>query len=389
MYSNIPSAVRASAINHDKKTAMIFEDGAFTYTELINLESKAFDLFHSENIGCNDVVGLVIKNPPAFCIAMLALGRLGAIVIPINPKYSKELFNRILSRFQVNHLISDLELEVDLPVNITPIHMSELMMIEVDQTESIEQIEIAADKPYVLALPLLSSLNQEQQNHPRAILYTHGYMLERINKTLDGHTNASRLIPPDMNFTMGFLTAIGTLCKGGTIIFNSTNHFSDFISLAKQEKATHLFISAKGIEHEIETIDCSGDLVPTIEEFRILEGSPSPSLIQEILHKVSPKVYTSYGSAETGGLTLATPEILKKHPTSSGKVRAWVSLEIIDKNGAVVPQGEVGYIRAKSAIAAKHYFDEPAASAAHFKDGWFYTGDSGYFNLDNLLFLVD
>jgi fatty-acyl-CoA synthase len=394
MHKNVSSTFRAVGLSLPNKIGMIFREHSWSYREIIAAQDNAIQQFNHADIHTHDVVAFVIKHPPTFCISMLAVGSLGALVIPINPKYPKGMIDKLLTRYRVNHVITDTEIEFKEDINTVIVKPDELF-VKLDTISHYVDLPISKaehstpDSPYIIALPLLLSLSQESQDHPKAILYSHVYMLNRMDKTLDGYTASSRLIPPDMNFTMGFLTAIGTLCNGGTIVFNSTQNVPDFLKLANQHAVTHVFISAREIAPFVETLTERTNLVPSIEQFRILEGSPTSTLITEILQKISPNVFTSYGSAETGGLTLATPETLNAHPSSSGVTRPWVQLEIVDANNQPLPQGHTGQIRVRSAIAANAYFDDPEASSYSFKDNWFYTGDYGYLNADNLLFLVD
>jgi acyl-coenzyme A synthetase/AMP-(fatty) acid ligase len=54
-------------------------------------------------------------------------------------------------------------------------------------------------------------------------------------------------------------------------------------------------------------------------------------------------------------------------------------VEIADDNGQAVPQGTVGFVRVQNDYLADGYLDNPEATATSFRDGWFYTGDLGFF----------
>jgi long-chain acyl-CoA synthetase len=61
----------------------------------------------------------------------------------------------------------------------------------------------------------------------------------------------------------------------------------------------------------------------------------------------------------------------------------------IDGDGTDVPTGEVGEIWLKGPTVVRGYFDDEAATAASFTDGWFHTGDVGRLDPDGFLYVVD
>lgn len=63
---------------------------------------------------------------------------------------------------------------------------------------------------------------------------------------------------------------------------------------------------------------------------------------------------------------------------SVGRALPGVDLQVCDEHGHVVPDGTIGELRVKSHFNATGYYENPAATAASFRDGWYFTGDLGY-----------
>ena len=100
-----------------------------------------------------------------------------------------------------------------------------------------------------------------------------------------------------------------------------------------------------------------------------------------------------YGLTETSGIgTTLAPEC---HHPSSGKLRSCgktysgVDIKIVDQKGAEVFPGEVGEITIKSSVVMKGYWNRDEANKESIIDGWFYSGDAGYFDEDGFLFIYD
>ena len=100
-----------------------------------------------------------------------------------------------------------------------------------------------------------------------------------------------------------------------------------------------------------------------------------------------------YGLTETSGIgTTLAPE---HHEPSLGKLRSCgqkytgVDIKIVDDNGNEVPTGEVGEITIKSTIIMKGYWNRDEANNESIVDGWFHTGDAGYFDDEDFLYIYD
>jgi acyl-CoA synthetase (AMP-forming)/AMP-acid ligase II len=78
-------------------------------------------------------------------------------------------------------------------------------------------------------------------------------------------------------------------------------------------------------------------------------------------------------------------------PASTGRPqRPYVEVAILAPDGRHLPGGETGEIALRSAANFTGYWQDPEATAAAFTaDGYFRTGDIGYLDADNYLFIVD
>ena len=77
-------------------------------------------------------------------------------------------------------------------------------------------------------------------------------------------------------------------------------------------------------------------------------------------------------------------------PDSVGTVIAPViEVKIVGADGTDLPAGEVGEIWLKGPTVVRGYFNNPEATAAAFRDGWFATGDLGRLDDEGYLYVVD
>ena len=100
-----------------------------------------------------------------------------------------------------------------------------------------------------------------------------------------------------------------------------------------------------------------------------------------------------YGLTETvGGGTFLPPEA---HDPAWGKLRSCgvpypgTIIRCMDADGNPVPTGDIGEIAIKSDFVMKGYWNRPEATQEAIRNGFFYTGDAGYFDEDGFLFIHD
>lgn len=109
-------------------------------------------------------------------------------------------------------------------------------------------------------------------------------------------------------------------------------------------------------------------------------GAAISKEIAEFFYNAGVPFYTGYGLTETA------PVVTANRP----------SLFKFGSNGAVIPlieariDAESGEIQTRGPNLFKEYYKDPEATAAAFtKDGWFKTGDVGYFDEDGCLYITD
>jgi acyl-CoA synthetase (AMP-forming)/AMP-acid ligase II len=75
--------------------------------------------------------------------------------------------------------------------------------------------------------------------------------------------------------------------------------------------------------------------------------------------------------------------------SSAGRPAPLVHVAVLDDGGRPVPSGERGEIAVRSSLVMAGYYKDPEATAEAFRHGWHHTGDIGYLDDDNFLYIVD
>ena len=121
-------------------------------------------------------------------------------------------------------------------------------------------------------------------------------------------------------------------------------------------------------------------------------GAPvHPDLIDKIEKTDTPlRASQGYGMTETCGMiSMGSGVYLADKPRSAGLVMPIFDLKCIDEAGNTLPQGQRGEICVRGAQLIKGYLNRPEATAETIIDGWLHTGDIGYLDEENCIFLLD
>ncbi len=181
--------------------------------------------------------------------------------------------------------------------------------------------------------------------------------------------------------------------QGAKAVILREVHPVAILDLIEQQKIAHGFL--------VPAVILMLTQVPGVEKrdfssFKIMTYGASPiaeSLLLEAADLFGCQFTQVYGLTETAGVgTYMPPE---DHDPARGKLRScgipYPGTEILcfGEDGKAVAQGAVGEIAIKSPVVMKGYWNRPEATAEAVRDGWFYTGDAGYFDEEGFLYIHD
>src|SRR5690606_40909893 len=102
------------------------------------------------------------------------------------------------------------------------------------------------------------------------------------------------------------------------------------------------------------------------------------------------EAWTTYSMTEGSSPMVAGPGITTKGIT--GKPRPWYEMRVVDENDLEVADGEVGELVVRTHrpwALMRGYYNNPAATVAAMRNGWFHTGDSFRREKDGTYYFVD
>jgi acyl-coenzyme A synthetase/AMP-(fatty) acid ligase len=177
---------------------------------------------------------------------------------------------------------------------------------------------------------------------------------------------------------------LATLVAGGCVVLAPRYSASNFWNLAARTGATLTSVVQPIIFDQLSRHTEYDRVKNNLRLTRIQIGSAPvvPASVREFKRRFGIPLYQGYGQTETAlrvtGVPMDIPAGLYDRlveENSIGTPMPWATLEIMDEMGSLLGEDTEGELIVKGAAVMRGYIGGEEA----FKDGWFLTGDIGYY----------
>lgn len=335
-----------------------------------------------------DRVLIYLPNGPEYLFSFLALWRIGAVAIPTN---------RIYTIPELQYFIDD----SDAKLIITDKKIDEFTI----DSYIIPNMDKYKDAPVLDACNTnWDDLCQLQYTSgttgkPKGAMLTHGNWFSAIQNECDvlkmDHNSVMFCIYPMAH--VGISWAISALRRAALCITKNSYTFDEYLDIIFENQVTH----ATGMPPVIHSIVSNPDKVQnklyTVKSIISGGGPLHKDIWKKFYKKYGIPVLNAYGASET--IVIGTGTVIRPEDYSSadrfesvGHPVCFSEVKIVDTDNPKIEMGstEQGEIALRGPSIAKGYWNKPEANEKTFlKDGWFLTGDIGYLDNDNRLFITD
>ncbi len=218
--------------------------------------------------------------------------------------------------------------------------------------------------------------------------------LYHVGMTLDFDSDAVYLHQTPMFHAASMGGILGTPASGGTTVFMPLFDPAGAMALIERHGITQTVMVPTMIAMMLGHPEFAASRLASL---RLLTygASPMPAAILDRLIELYPELDISQGYGMTESSAVLTFLDADDHRAGGERLRSagrpvpGVVLSIQDEDGKPLPRGEVGEVCAKAGNLMREYWNKPEATAEVFRDGWYHTGDAGFVDEDDYLFLVD
>ncbi len=383
-----------------------------TYGEVQRLSGQVARALEASGIRPGDKVAILSANDPVAFSCVFGISRAGAVWCPVNPRNEAAENRDLLDFFDCSCLIFQAAF-APLVTKILPDlpQLSTLVCLdgEVNGIGStpFRQWLAAPDEPVedpwqadpVDDLALLVGTGGTT-GRPKGVMLT-GHNIE----TMSALTLMSYPFRPRPRYlALAPLThAAGVLCfpvmtLGGEIVIMGKPDLAEFLILVERHRITHTFLPPTLIYMLLDHHDLPSADLSSLQCLWYGAAPMSASRLEEALDKIGPVMGQLFGQSEAPMMisTLAPADhfhadgsLARERLSSAGRPTPLTLVAIMDGEGKLLGPGERGEIVVRGPLVMVGYYKNPAGSQEAAKYGWHHTGDIGYLDDDNYLFIVD
>ncbi|XP_037950423.1 luciferin 4-monooxygenase-like [Teleopsis dalmanni] len=371
-----------------------------TNTEALLQAIRIAKFFNSIGLSQTDIVGLVDRNTTHMMDVVLACFFTGIAFHAINPKHddatSKQLFNITKPKIifcdgqdydKMLRVSEDFETKLITLKN--HLHNVQNILSIVNQTLPEELNFRPAELEFGPNQTLAILCSSGSTGLPKAVTIPNTMKAYDFTNYLT--ENDIQFTPSTMDWLSGLLNLVTSLVYGTLRIISDKPYSPEyFLEVVEKYKVTFTIQAPSNMAMLLNCPDLSVEKLESIRYF-LFGGGKCSTQIQAKLQSYlkQGKLCCAYGFTELTDVLTRNFNFFNK-PNSVGRILPGLKVKIVNDEGVLLSHNEVGEIYCThDKIWQGYYKNVKATMALRDTEGWFHSGDIGYFDEDNYLYIVD
>lgn len=354
--------------------AFVTSASTLSYAELAQRIKQQVTVFHNAGVSADSVVGIYCADDVKHLILCLAAMHIGATSCTI-PTYEKQQTQQdIINRCKVTHIANDNRL-IEAENFKSLANMADPVEENLNGVfQSVAYAE-SADQAHILFF------TSGTTGQAKVVVHQDSDLVEQAHRHISSHQERFVcLASVEHNFAKRH--RLYCLAMGATNIF-IVNHPQLIVTQCLQLEVNVMHVSAFQAQELLATKN-----INQLANIRLkLGGSHVPlPLRQQLRNNITQNLQAGYGTTETGAIGFTKPDDL--HAAESvGQPLPGIEIRVVTPQRKTLDVGEPGEIAIRCKGMFRGYLNQADLTAERLENGWFYTGDIGYLDEQQRIYL--
>lgn len=395
---NIYADLFGTAGRLGEKTAIVGDNGiSYSYNSFLDMVKQFSQyLYYDQRVRKGDHVALILRNTIEFCVALYALAKLGAVVIPVSTKFKPIEWKKLLSGLPVKLILTESLYEESARAICEEDGPVVVSCKENDGFESVCMGREYEDDPYANSAwedDFIIMHTSGTTGKSKGVVLTNFNIANAIvsyEKVLGVKEEDSTLIATPIYHVTGLIALLMLFIHcGGKVYLHSAFDAERVLESVKQEGITLLHASPTVFIMLLEQRKKQPKL-PSLRIFACGSANMPPRIIRELNEWLPDMEFrTVYGLTESSSAGTAFPDDAAKSEKigSSGIPVPGIDIKLLDSEGGEAAKGDAGELCMFGSVVLDRYYELEVDTLS--RDGWFKTGDIARIDDDGYVYIID
>jgi fatty-acyl-CoA synthase len=411
---SVADIISAVAGQQPRHPCLVLGDRRYTYGQVDAHSSALASALYELGIEKGDRIALNLPNWPEFVVSMFAAAKLGATIVPLNPKYTTPELQYMLrhseaavcvtaetwegvdflARFE-NFLAALPDLQYIVSVGEEDLWYDDRIyqyedLVSAGDGRPLGPVQIDPDEDLFAIVYTSGTMGK-----PKGVALTHANLLTTALASM----NAIGLRADDVVFGLNTLFnvfslgpgVLGSMGAGATLVLQEEQQPAAALDIVERERVTVYHGVPTTFILDLHELSRGSRDLGTLRT-GIIAGAPvAEDLVTRIHRDLVPELRIAYGLTETGStVSITTAEDPPgKQVATVGRALAGTEVRVVDLDGSPLPVESIGEIAVRGPGVMKGYYRQPGETAQVFtEDHFFLTGDLGMVDEEGFLHVV-
>jgi len=403
-FNNFYEMIQNHGHKRRKKVALFVGEEKITYGKLLEYTDAFAGYLASLGVQPEERVTLFMRNGWEFVVAVLAIAKVGAVVVPINNFLKEEELNYILNDSGATLLIASTKFEKIVHASDAKKYCKRIIWeggLRLTDAVNVAFEAVLAQnlqtKPVMRTLDDLAVFfyTSGTTGNPKGAMLTNKNILSNAESgvMVMKVTRRDRLIvflPMFHSFAFSIGMILPLYRGASLVIISSLQPFSNIFKQTLLKRVT-VFFGVPDVYSAVARAKLPWYFMAFNRIRLFISGAAAlqPQTLEAMKKRFKrATLLEGYGLSESSPATAINPIHKPKHK-SVGPAMPGFEIKVVDANMVEVPRGEVGDIILHGDHIMRGYLNRPEATAETIINGWLLTGDMGYMDDEGYLYIVD